>query len=109
MKKWLSNQSIIVKLVVTGGATILIIIVLSSMIMAYFFYRSYTANKIHTIANNIERQVFLARIAEKYFVENDLIDTNFHRTGTSDHLENIGTENHAGKHHNRCNCYYYSR
>jgi len=87
MKKWLSNQSIIVKLVVTGGATILIIIALSSMIMAYFFYRSYTASKIHTIANSIERQMFLARIAEKNFVKNDLIDTNFHRTGTSDHLE----------------------
>jgi len=31
--------------------------------------------------------MFLARIAEKNFVKNDLIDTNFHRTGTSDHLE----------------------
>ena len=86
MKKWLSNQSIIVKLVVTGGATILIIIVLSSTIMAYFFYKSYTANKIHTIANNIERQVFLARIAEKDFVKNDLINTEFHSSGTSDNL-----------------------
>ena len=87
MKKWISDQSIIVKLMVTGGATILIIIMLSAMIMAYFFYESYTANKIHIIANNIERQMFLARIAEKDFVKYDLIDTDFHRTGTSDHLE----------------------
>ena len=60
---------------------------LSAMIMAYFFYESYTANKIHIIANNIERQMFLARIAEKNFVKYDLIDTDFHSTGTSDHLE----------------------
>ncbi len=87
MKKWLSDQSIIVKLMVTGGATILIIIVLSGMTMAYFFNKSYTAGKIHTIANSIERNVFLARIAEKDFVKNDLVDTNFYRMGTSGHLE----------------------
>ena len=91
MKKWISDQSIIVKLMVTGGATILIIIVLSSMIMTYFFYESYTANKIHIIANTIERQVFLARIAEKNFVKNDLIDIEFYRTGTSGHLEDNRT------------------
>jgi signal transduction histidine kinase len=87
MKKWLSDQSIIVKLMVTGGSTILIIMLLSALITAYFFYRSYTANKIHTIANSIERDVFLARIAEKDFVKDDLIDTDFYRTGRSDHLE----------------------
>lgn len=86
MKKWLSDQSIIVKMMVTGGATIIAIIVLSSMIMTYFFYKSYTANKIHTIASNIERQMFLSRIAEKNFIKNDLIDTEFYRTGNSEHL-----------------------
>ncbi len=91
MKKWISDQSIIVKLMITGGVTILTIIVLSAMIMGYFIYKSYTANKIHAIANSIERQVFLARIAEKNFVKNDLIDTEFYRTGTSGHLDDNRT------------------
>ena len=64
----------------------MLIIMLSAIIITYFFYRSYTANKIHTIASNIERQMFLARIAEKNFIKKDLIDTEFFRTGTSEHL-----------------------
>jgi len=87
MKKWLSNRSIFFKLLVTGGATILFIVVLSIIIMTYYFYKSYTANRIHNIANRIERQVFLARIAEKKFVQNDLNNTAFYDTGTSKYLE----------------------
>jgi PAS domain S-box-containing protein len=91
MKKWLSNQSIIFKLLTTGGITILLIIACSTLIMTYFFYKSYTANKIHTIANSIERHMFLARIAENKFVQNDLNDTSFYRTGTSEFLEEYRT------------------
>jgi len=87
MKKWLSNRSIFFKLLVTAGVTILFIIVLSTIILTYFFYKSYTANRIHTIANRIERQVFLAMIAEKKFVQNDLNNTAFFNTGTSKYLE----------------------
>jgi len=87
MKKWLSNRSIFFKLLVTGGVTILFIIVLSTIIMTYYLYKNFTANKIHTIADRIERQVFLARIAENKFVQNDLNNTVFYDTGTSKYLE----------------------
>lgn len=86
MKKWLANQSILLKLMVTGGSTILFIVALSTLIMSYFFYKSYKANKIQSIANRIERQVFLARIAEKKFVQNDLNNTTFYMTGESEYL-----------------------
>jgi len=87
MKRWLSNKSIIAKFLVAGGATFFAIVLLSSSIMAYFFHRNHTAGKIHTIADTIERQVFLARIAEKNFVRIDLSETRFYRTGTSEYLE----------------------
>jgi len=74
-------------LTATGGAIILFIVVLSTMILTYFFYKSYTANRIHAIANRIERQVFMARIAENKFIQNDLSNTALYNSGISKYLE----------------------
>jgi PAS domain S-box-containing protein len=71
----------------TGGATILFIVVSASVIMAYFFNKSYTADQIHGIADKIQMQMLLARIAEKNFIQSDLNNKTFYTTGTSTYLE----------------------
>jgi PAS domain S-box-containing protein len=87
MKMWGRDQNIFVKLLLAGGISMMFVVIPSTLIATYFFSKSNTADRIHTIADKMEREILLARISGDKFVQNDLTNPDFYDSGTSENVK----------------------